>query len=113
MVEPGSDRPAISIAFRFADFDEAGRAYERARDLIFGADLNASAYRVVLNGVAHVVVVGEDVPYPRLQQALPEICQKGELIDVPDEVVLALALRRAQFDGPDVKFERRSAGGAS
>ncbi len=109
MAEAGSDAPIFSVTFRFADLDEAGRAYERARDLIFGADLNASAYRVVLNGVTHVVIVGEDVPYPRLQQALPEICEKGELADVPDEVVLMLAFRRAQFDGPDVKFERRSA----
>jgi hypothetical protein len=108
VADPGSDAPIFSIAFRFADFDEAGRAYETARDLIFGADLNASAYRVVLNGVTHIVIVGEDVPYPRLQGALPEICEKGELADVPDEVVLTLALRRAQFDGPDVKFERRS-----
>jgi hypothetical protein len=98
----------LSVAYRFTDFDEAGKAYERARDLIFGADLNASAYRVQINGITHVVIVGEDVPYPRLQGALPEICQKGELTDVPDEVVLALAFRRAQFDGPDVKFERRS-----
>lgn len=108
MAKHASDRPILSVAYRFVDFDEAGKAYERARDLIFGADLNASAYRVQINGVTHVVIVGEDVPYPRLQGALPEICQKGDLTDVPDGIVLALALRRAQFDGPDVKFERRS-----
>jgi hypothetical protein len=107
-VDPENDCTVISIAFRFADFEEAGWAYERTRDLIFGDDLNASAYRVVLNGVTHMVIVGEDVLYPRLQQALPEICQNGELADVPDEVVLVLAVRRAQFAGPDVKFERRS-----
>ena len=63
----------------------------------------------MLNGVTHVVVIGEDVMYPRLQRSLPTICEKGELIDVPDGVVLALALRRASVSGPDVKFERRSA----
>lgn len=107
MSDQRSDLTPVSIAFRFADFDAAGRAYERARDLIFGDDLNASAYRVVINGVTHVIVVGEDVPSPRLQRALPEICHAGELTDVPDEIVLVLAIRRAQFDGPDVKFERR------
>ena len=108
MADHASDRPILSIAFRFADFNEAGKAYEGARDLIFGADLNASAYRVQINGVTHVVIVGEDVPYPRLQCALPEICQKGELTDVPDRVVLTLSLRPSQFDGPYLKFERRS-----
>lgn len=109
MADPASDLSVVSIAFRFADFVDAGKAYEAARDLIFGEELNASVYRVVLNGVTHVVVIGEDVMYPRLQRALPAIREEGELTDVPDGVVLALALRRAQVSGPDVKFERRSA----
>lgn len=107
MPGPGSEVALFSIAYRFADFDAAGRAYEQSRDLIFAADLNASTYRVVLNGITHVVVIGEDVPFPTLQQALPEICEEGELADVPDEIVLTLALRRAQVSGPHVQFERR------
>ena len=69
MPGPGSEVALFSIAYRFADFDAAGRAYEQSRDLIFAAYLNASTYRVVLNGITHVVVIGEDVPFPTLQQA--------------------------------------------
>lgn len=98
----------FSIAFRFDSAGDAGKAYEATRDLVFGDDLEASVYRVCLNGIWHMVVVGEAVPLPRLQTTLPSICERGESTTLPDEVVLTLALRRAQFDGPDVKFERRS-----
>lgn len=110
MAQPADVLARFSMAFRFADFDEAGAAYETARDLIFGMNLNASAYRIVLKGITHVVVIGDDVSFPTLEQALPEICNKGELVEVPIEVVLMLALRRVQVSGPDVKFERNYGG---
>ena len=99
MAEPATSAAVVSIAFRFDDFETAGKAYERARDLIFSEDLNASAYRVQINAVTHVIIVGEDVPDPRLQNALPEICTEGELAEIADEVVLMLALRRASVSG--------------
>jgi hypothetical protein len=108
MNEETNDDTFASIAFRFASPSDAATAYERARDLIFGNDFNASAYRVLLNGRSHVVVICDGVPPARLEMALPEICVKGEMAAIPEEILVTLALRRASFSGSDVKFERRS-----
>lgn len=108
MTQDLNEHTVASIAFRFASASEAGAAYERARDLIFGEDFNASAYRVFLNSQPYVIVICDGLPPDRLEMALPEICATGEMTLIPDEIVLQLALRRARFSGPDVKFERRS-----
>lgn len=108
MNEETNEPTVASIAFHFASRSDAATAYERARDLIFGNDFNASAYRVLLNGQWHVVVICEGRPPAGLEMALPEICARGEMTVIPDEMVLTLALRRASFSGPDVKFERRT-----
>ena len=108
MNEEINEHSFASIAFRFASRSDAVAAYERARDLIFANDFNASAYRVLLNGQSYVVVICDGLPPARLEMALPEICVKGEMTVVRDEIVVTLALRRASFSGPDVKFERRS-----
>lgn len=46
------------LSFAFDSFEEAGTVYERARDLVFRHDVDASVYRIVLNGRTHVVVLG-------------------------------------------------------
>jgi hypothetical protein len=102
-------RPFWSLSFRFEDWDRAGRAYERSRDLIFGLDLDASAYRILLNGRAYVVVVGIGLPAASLPGQLHDACRDGEDSSLPDEVIITLALRHEQFAGaPGTRFERRS-----
>lgn len=98
-----------SLSFSYADWDRAGRAYEQSRDLIFGRDLDASAYRILLNAKAYVVIVGSGLPNEDVVEQLNTICQSGESTDVPDEVTLTLAIRHEQFRTPNgTKFERRA-----
>lgn len=104
----GSSSAFWSLSFSFADWTLAGRAYEQSRDLIFGDDLDASAYRILLNGKGYVVIVGSGLPHEHNVERLNGICQSGESTDVPDEVVLTLAIRHEQFRTPNgTKFERR------
>jgi len=102
-------RPFWSLSFRFDDWEPAGTAYESCRDIIFGLDIDASAYRILLNERAHVVIVGIGLPSSSLIKKLLEACHQGEDSPVPDEVVIALALRHEQFAAkPGTRFERRS-----
>ena len=98
-----------SLAFAYADWNEAGTAYEQCRDLIFGEDIDASAYRILLYGKAFVIVVGTGIAIPCVVLRLNAICEQGESTHVPDEVVLTLALRHEQFRTPNgTRFERRA-----
>ena len=101
-------RPFWSLSFRFVDWDEAGTAYERCRDLVFELDLDASAYRILLNAQGYVVVVGIGLPPASLPEKLHQACCLGEDTCLPDEVIITLALRHEQFAAtPGTKFERR------
>lgn len=103
-------RPFWSLSFHFDDWAKAGLAYEKCRDLIFGLDVDASAYRILLNQRAHVVIVGIGLPPNSLIENLQEVCRQGEDSPLPDEVVITLALRHEQFaTHPGTKFERRGA----
>lgn len=97
-----------SLSFFFADWNLAGRAYELSRDLIFGDGIDASTYRLLLNGKSYVVIVGSGLPDEDHVNRFSTICQHGESTDVPDEVVLTLAIRHEQFrPSGGVRFERR------
>lgn len=101
-------RPFWSLSFHFEDWDKAGVAYEKSRDLIFGLDIDASAYRILLNAQGYVVIVGIGLPPASLGEQLQEACAQGEDASLPDEVVITLALRHEQFAvTPGTKFERR------
>ncbi len=97
-----------SLSFTFNDWELAGKAYEQSRDLIFGLDMDASAYRILLNGRAYVVNVGAGVPEQALVGKLKVICQKGEESPLADEVALTLAVRHEQFRATNgTRYERR------
>ena len=102
-------RPFWSLSFHFDDWELAGRAYEKSRDLVFGLDIDASAYRILLNEKAHVVIVGIDLPPDSLVEQLQAVCHRGEDAPLPDPVVITLALRHEQFAvAPGTKVERRA-----
>lgn len=101
-------RPFWSLSFHFDDWERAGQAYEKCRDLIFGLDIDASAYRILLNARAHVVIVGIGLPGASLIKQLHDACHQGEDSPLPDQVVITLALRHEQFAAqPGTRFERR------
>jgi len=83
-------------AARFPDEQQAGRAYSQAQAAIFANPDNAlSAYRLQLNQVWHVAVLGEPPP-AELEQKLQDILASGEPTTLPEEVLKVLAQRRAK-----------------
>ncbi len=98
MTRPGpstSGDPYIRAA-QFASEQPAGRAYAALQRAIFTAAPNdLSAYRVQLDGVYHVVVVGVRPP-ARLEERLTAILAAGEPAELPPAVQQTLLARRAE-----------------
>lgn len=82
------------IAYRFADMEIAGRAYRRARDVVFGRDIDASVYRVQVRGVPHLIALGDGAISEELRERFETTCSKGELTEVAPEISQALSDRR-------------------
>ena len=98
MMRPGPRTPGDPYirAARFVGEQPAGRAYRALQQAIFTAAPNdLSVYRVQLDGVFHVVVVGVH-PAPALEQRLTAILAAGEATALPATVQHALLARRAQ-----------------
>ena len=98
MTRPGpstSSDPYVR-AVRFTSEQPAGRAYRALQQAIFTAAPNdLSVYRVQLDGVYHVVVVGVR-PAPALEQRLTAILAAGEPTELPATVQQTLLARRAE-----------------
>ncbi len=98
MTRPGprpSSDPYVRAA-RFIGQQPAGCAYRALRQAIFTAEPNdLSVYRVQLDGVYHVVVVGVRPPRA-LEDRLTAILATGVPTELPISVQQALLARRAQ-----------------
>ena len=82
-------------AARFADERRSARTYRSVQDALFAAACDLSAYRVLINRVPHVAVVGEPPPAD-LDRRLDHLLAAGEPVALPDAVLTTLAARRAQ-----------------
>ena len=81
---------------RFADEPSAGRAYIAAERTIFdGPPNDLSAYRVQLNRIYHVAVLGQ-APPAELDEQLSAILASGEPAELPADILQALSDRRRQ-----------------
>ena|SRR3990170_2020252 len=96
------------LAFRFHDMKTAGEAYELARDLVFGLDIEASAFRIQVAGIPHVAVLGDAPLMPPVRDMFERSCSKGKPVELTEEVTEALFSRRAEGKIPGVFWERRS-----
>lgn len=96
------------IAYRYPDMEAAGEAYQRARDIVFGEDIDASAFRVQINRVPHVVVVGDGPLDPDLRGRFEDACRDGEAAVLPAFARELLLSRRAEGRVPGLFWERRS-----
>lgn len=96
------------LAYRYPDMHAAGRAYATARDIVFSEDIDASAYRVQINRVPHVVVLGEGPLSPDLRRRFETACEAGEAAELPADVHAALVTRRLEGRIPGAFWERRS-----
>jgi hypothetical protein len=87
---PAQRAPApYYLAAAFFDEQRAGRAYNRAAELLFateGCDL--SAYRFYVGPTWYVAIVGEP-PAAALEQQLRRILMYGRLTPLPPEVCLS------------------------
>ncbi len=86
--------PPYHKAARFAGERPAGQVYDRVQQLLYRTpDTDLSAYRLLLNRVSHVAVLGETPP-DELDQRITRLLARGELTTLPDAVLAALYARR-------------------
>ncbi len=95
---PGSEQEQVPYyrAARFATERAAGQAYFAVQDAIFTAEeCDLSAYRLQLNRISHVAVLGQPPP-EELDQTLAGLLATGEAMALPPDVVKLLVQRRNQ-----------------
>ena len=104
---PSPEREQVPYcrAARFAGEQPAGRAYIQAQEAIREPECDLSAYRLQLDQVWHVAVLG-DTPPENLGKKLSEILSSGESVTLPSQVIAALFARRAQLKRPGHFIER-------
>ncbi len=87
--------PPYHQAARFAGEQPAGRAYQQAQAAIYRTDCDLSTYRLQVNQVWHVAVLGETPPQD-LAEELQAILAAGAPATLPREVLTMLVERRKQ-----------------
>ncbi len=84
-------------AARFAGEQPSERAYFQAQDTIYQNDCDLSAYRLLLEDIWHVAVLGGQPTITALQQELERtLYAEGEPTTLPDEILVYLFDRRAE-----------------
>jgi hypothetical protein len=89
------ERPPYAQAARFPGERPAGQAYFQAQAAIHQAECDLSAYRLKLDQVWHVAVVGQ-APPEGLHAQLGAILAAGEPADLPPDIARFLHVRRVQ-----------------
>jgi hypothetical protein len=96
--DPSPERPVSSLycrTSRFASEADAGQAYFRAQDtLLRSPACDLSAYRLQLDQIWHVAVLGEQPP-GYLDRQLRRILAAGDPTALPQEILQLLLERRA------------------
>lgn len=88
-------QPAYAQAARYGDEQEAGEAYFQAESAIFGTNYELSAYRLQLEQIWHVAVLG-DTPPEDFDQTIQAILSTGQPTELPPEILAFLNQRRLQ-----------------
>ena len=83
------------LAAKFPNERAAGRVYFQIQKLIDNPDADLSAYRLQLQGIWHVAVVG-DAPDKGLAEQLEKVMAAGEPVELPRETLDFLRQRRAE-----------------
>lgn len=97
--EPNKEQehPPYSKAARFAGAKPAAKAYFEAQEVIFNdTESDLSAYRLMLNTIYHVAVMGEQ-PSADTDQAITQILSQGKITTLPPEASAALNARRLEM----------------
>jgi hypothetical protein len=92
-----TEQPPYSKAARFAGEKSARKAYFQAQEVIFqDTESELSAFRITLNAIYHVAVLGEQ-PSEKTDQEITRILAQGMMTTLPPEVLSALNARRLQM----------------
>jgi hypothetical protein len=83
------------LAAKFPSERAAGRVYFQSQKLIDNPDADLSAYRLQLQGVWHVAVVGDE-PASELAEQLEKVIAAGELVELPSDALDFLRRRREE-----------------
>src|SRR5438132_1492850 len=83
-------------AARFASERPAARTYERLQETLYQtSQTDLSVYRLFLDRVSHVAVLGQPPP-EALDRRITRVLSRGEAVSLPLEVLQALAERRRE-----------------
>ena len=92
---------------RFPGEEEAGRYYHATLRLFRDPDVDLSAYRLQLNQIWHVAVIGSTSPPADIAKKVEGILDQGELATLPPDILKVLLARREQVLSPGTNwFER-------
>lgn len=87
--------PEYCQVARYQDEQGAGRVYIQAQDVLFKQPCELSAYRLQLEKVWHVAVLGE-TPTEEIDRTIRTILATGEPTSLPQDVLTFLNQRRLQ-----------------
>lgn len=97
-------------AAQYEGAEPAGRAYTEARDTIFASKEDLAAYRMMLEEIWHVAVLGGTPASEAFEQQIEQILfAEGTPTELPQEAVVYLAQRHqaAAPLGPKVELHHR------
>jgi hypothetical protein len=88
--------PFYYEASKFSNEQLSGLAYFAIQEIIFNAtDEDLSAYRFQLQQLWHVAALGA-APSENVQEQIHQELSKGKIVELPDQLVNDLSLRREQ-----------------
>lgn len=99
-----------ALSFGYPTLLDAGPAYETARDIIFGdnVDVDAAVYRAHVNGEPVVIIIGIGPITDELRDHLVRACHPWWPAAIPDEVFARLLCRHMEQRLLGAKVERRA-----
>ena len=103
--QPEREESPYHRAARFRDEGAAGRAYFRAQAAIFKAECELSSFRLQVNGVWHVAVLGER-PAAALDTQVEGVLDAGEATVLPPILLEYLEGRRERLKRDGLWVER-------
>ncbi len=108
--KPEQELPEWYRAARYRGEQPAGQTYARVEETLYThPDYDLSAYRLILEEIYHVAVLG-GIPKPEVQQTIEGMLyQMGTPTQLPEDILVFLTKRRAQAQqvGPWVEGHYR------
>ena len=104
--------PEYHLAARFPDEPTSNTAYEATRQVLYDNPCDLSTYRTMLLPIQdwYVLVLGA-MPDEQLRERIDQALQRGEAVELPEEVWRAFNQRRLEQSSKGLWTEKRHFGG--